>query len=453
MSHEAVEGVLLGTAVGDALGLPYENLAPGRAARLLGPPDRHRFFFGRGMVSDDTEHACLTAEALAASAGEPERFERELARGMRWWLVGLPAGLGWATMRACVRLWCGYPPARSGVPSAGNGPAMRAAVLGAAIDDRARRIATVRLATRVTHTDPRAEVGAQAVALAAHIACRASGEPRLAFESALEDLLASLADAATAPPPTPLARSPQTESGVPASGAPDAANLACTTTSHEPNTVGSPLGSAAAEDARRSGESRKESARRDRLVPMLPAIDEFRARYAAVRRSLDAGETTPEFARGFCRGPGVSGYIYETVPVALHAWLRHPTDFGAGVTATISAGGDADTTAAIVGGLIGAGTGPAGIPEPLVRGLSESRRPRTYFRRLAECVWSSRSTGLPAEPPRISCVNLWPRNLLFLSIVVGHALRRLLPPYGGSARPASVTKPRETPIESPPPTL
>lgn len=50
-----VIGSLLGTAVGDAIGLPYEGLSRRRALKLLGKPTKHRLFFGKGMVSDDTE--------------------------------------------------------------------------------------------------------------------------------------------------------------------------------------------------------------------------------------------------------------------------------------------------------------------------------------------------------------------------------------------------------------
>ena len=41
----------------------------------------------------------------------------------------LPAGVGLATARACLKLWLGFSPERSGIYSAGNGPAMRSAVL------------------------------------------------------------------------------------------------------------------------------------------------------------------------------------------------------------------------------------------------------------------------------------------------------------------------------------
>src|SRR5262245_41027544 len=60
------EGVLLGTAVGDALGLPAENLSPQRIQRLWKNEWRMRFILDRGMISDDTEHTLMVAQALLA---------------------------------------------------------------------------------------------------------------------------------------------------------------------------------------------------------------------------------------------------------------------------------------------------------------------------------------------------------------------------------------------------
>lgn len=45
---QAIEGAILGTAVGDAIGLPREGLSRRRAARFYGDELRHRFLFGRG---------------------------------------------------------------------------------------------------------------------------------------------------------------------------------------------------------------------------------------------------------------------------------------------------------------------------------------------------------------------------------------------------------------------
>ncbi|QJW92901.1 ADP-ribosylglycohydrolase [Frigoriglobus tundricola] len=167
--RDAVSGCLLGLAVGDALGLPCENLSARRAGRLFPHLDRYQFFFRRGAFSDDTEHACLTGQALLASGGDPAVFLRDLAWRLRWWAAGLPAGTGRATITACARLWLGWSPERSGVFSAGNGPAMRAPLLGTCLGpDRERLRAFVRASTRVTHADTKAECGALAVAWAAH---------------------------------------------------------------------------------------------------------------------------------------------------------------------------------------------------------------------------------------------------------------------------------------------
>lgn len=168
-------GLLLGTAVGDALGLPAEGLSRSRLARRWQGDWRMRLVFGRGLVSDDTEHAFFVGQSLLASPVEAGAFVRSLGWRLQGWFAGLPAGVGLATARACLRLWAGFPPDRSGVYSAGNGPAMRSALLGAFFArDALRRREFVAASTRLTHTDPRAETAARAVAEAA--AWMVSGE-------------------------------------------------------------------------------------------------------------------------------------------------------------------------------------------------------------------------------------------------------------------------------------
>ena len=86
MNARAILGCLIGTAVGDAPGLPYEGISPRRAFKMLGPPTRFRFLFGRGMVSDDTEHTVLVAESLIESGGEAALVEKAFARRLnRMW--------------------------------------------------------------------------------------------------------------------------------------------------------------------------------------------------------------------------------------------------------------------------------------------------------------------------------------------------------------------------------
>src|SRR5262249_43708442 len=154
---DKLKGLLLGTAVGDALGLPAEGLSRRRIGRWWPGRWRHRFLLGRGMVSDDTEHTLFVAQALLEELGDEAAFGRLLAWKLRLWLLGAPAGVGLGPLRAILKLWMGFPPSRSGVRSAGNGPAMRAAILGACFAaDEERLRAFVSVSTRLTHTDPRA---------------------------------------------------------------------------------------------------------------------------------------------------------------------------------------------------------------------------------------------------------------------------------------------------------
>jgi ADP-ribosylglycohydrolase len=117
------------------------------------------------MVSDDTEHTLFVAQSLLRHPDDAEAFQRRLAWHLQWWFAALPAGIGMATARACAKLWLGFPPTRSGVFSAGNGPAMRSAVIGGYFHDRPELLRWfVQASTMITHTDPKAAVGAEAVA-------------------------------------------------------------------------------------------------------------------------------------------------------------------------------------------------------------------------------------------------------------------------------------------------
>lgn len=73
--REAFAGAFLGTAVGDALGWPAEGLSRGRIERRWHGEWRHRFLFGRGMISPDTEHTLFVAPALRQCPDDPAAFQ------------------------------------------------------------------------------------------------------------------------------------------------------------------------------------------------------------------------------------------------------------------------------------------------------------------------------------------------------------------------------------------
>lgn len=185
---DRIAGILLGTAIGDALGLPCEGLSAGRIGKRFHPLDRYRFFFGSGYVSDDTEQSALVAQSIARGAGEPAACLRHFRRALCGWFLRLPWGIGFSTLRACLRLCLGF--RRTGVHSAGNGAAMRSAVVGGHLpNDSARRRDLTTALAEVTHTDPRAVAGANFVAdlAAACVRCNDGSRARC-FDEALESV-------------------------------------------------------------------------------------------------------------------------------------------------------------------------------------------------------------------------------------------------------------------------
>lgn len=349
---DAAIACILGTAVGDALGLACEGLSKERQKRWMPALDGYHLLFGKGLCSDDTEHTCMLAQAILVSGGDEATFERDFAWRLRWWLLGMPAGIGLATLRSIVKLWLFLPRGWRGVYSAGNGPAMRSALLGVCFaDDEARLVAFNRIATRLTHTDPKAECGAMAIALAAR--CSMRGD---AFEVFVADLT--------------------------------------------------------------------------RLVAThREAGGELVALATRALASARAGGSTADFAHSIGCGKGVSGYMYHSVPVVLQAWFAHPGDYAGAVTAMIRCGGDTDTTAAMLGAIVGAGVGRAGIPPRWIEDLVEWPRTASWMESLARDAARAAQSRKPGAAHSLSIAGLALRNFGFFFLVLAHGLRRLLPPY------------------------
>jgi ADP-ribosyl-[dinitrogen reductase] hydrolase len=156
-------GVLLGTAIGDALGLPMEGMGPKAIARDFPEIDHYALLGRTGFVSDDTEQTALVAQSITRSPADLAGFLRAFRRSLFGWFLRLPWGIGWGTLKACFKIGLGF--RRTGASSAGNGAAMRSAIIGAFFfDDPDRRRAWSDELARVTHVDPRAVEGARFVA-------------------------------------------------------------------------------------------------------------------------------------------------------------------------------------------------------------------------------------------------------------------------------------------------
>lgn len=336
MNANPLERFVIGAAVGDAIGLPFERLGGSRVHALLA--DRaleHRFCLGRGMVSDDTEHLTMTLLAYRRAQGDLERFRRALGRSLALWLLTFPPGAGRATLHSSARLAVGVRPDRSGVPSAGNGPVMRAGVLGLLCGTDAEATRFAQSAARITHTDPRAISGAVAIALAVRIGAQSHASRIDEFERAV---LAHVQDRTM----------------------------------------------------------------RDELLDMC----------ASVR----AGESTESYASSIGCVNGVTGFIMHTVPVCLHLWLGGPVSYRDAVTRVVRLGGDTDTTAFVIGGLVALEHTP---PSEWVERVHDIPMSVPALRRIAR----------GRNVPRAWWMLMPIRNVVFFCLVLMHVVRRLLPPY------------------------
>lgn len=272
-----MSNVLLGTAVGDALGVPFET-------KLVNHPELVKWdgksFVGSqhhklqpGQYSDDTQMSLMVAESLVDNKGfNPEDLA---GRYVDWIVSGRARGYGKTTLLAIHNLLEGKSYAESGVPgSYGNGTAMRAAPIGVYFrDDLEQVIEVCKIDSGITHASEEAEAGSIAIAFTA----------ALAAQDDMEDLL-------------------------------------------------------------------------ERVHSVLPN-SKVKSIIYSLGSLIDARHIP---AASALRVLGTKADVRQTVPAALYCFLKFD-NFHDAILAAIKAGGDTDTTAAIVGGLFGAKLGMKAI--------------------------------------------------------------------------------------------
>lgn len=304
-----MSNVLLGTAVGDALGVPFEKklsnfegLVEWDGKTYLGSV-HHKLT--PGQYSDDTQMSLMVAESLIGNHG----FNADdlAQRYMDWLVSGRARGYGKTTLLAVQNLQAGKHWSESGVAgSMGNGTAMRAAPFGVYFrNDKYSLVNICKIDSAITHASEEAEAGSIAIALAAYYA----------VNNDTEDLI-------------------------------------------------------------------------DKIWEDLPNSKVKSSIY-----SLDALVNSEHIThQQALRVLGTKADVRETVPAALYCFLRF-NNYHDAVVAAIKAGGDADTTAAIVGGLFGAKLGKSSIDDTIARGVEDydklveldsqlyNRSNSTYFKR------------------------------------------------------------------------
>lgn len=168
--RERFLGAILGCAVGDALGAPFEGALP--SSIRLEPREDLRFQqipgYPLGQYTDDTQLTLALIRAICRSRGvDGAEIGREFAR---LWQTGEIIGAGASCSEAVYNmLERGMDWREAGTPHgrAGNGTAMRAAPIGLwdhAYPDEVKRDAEIQ--SIITHKDSRSVAGAIAVAKA-----------------------------------------------------------------------------------------------------------------------------------------------------------------------------------------------------------------------------------------------------------------------------------------------
>jgi poly(ADP-ribose) glycohydrolase ARH3 len=174
---DRARGALLGTFVGDALGMPFEGAPPAAIPKRLTMLEAR---LGRGTYTDDTEMAIALSESLLEHGGiEPGALGRAFADAHN-----PRRGYGAGTTEVLRLVRSGLSPqdaacsAFGGEGSQGNGAAMRVAPLAVLYaDDTAALAEAARESARVTHAHP---LGVDAaVVQAAAIAAGLRGEAPL----------------------------------------------------------------------------------------------------------------------------------------------------------------------------------------------------------------------------------------------------------------------------------
>jgi ADP-ribosyl-[dinitrogen reductase] hydrolase len=272
-----MSNVLLGTAVGDALGVPFESMLVNN--KELVDWDGKSFHGSQyhqllpGQYSDDTQMSIMVAESLVVNNGfNPDDLS---ARYVDWIVSGRARGYGRTTLMAVQNLVAGKHWSESGIAgSYGNGTAMRAAPFGVYFrNDLQSLVAICKIDSAITHASEDAEAGSIAIALAAAHAVNHD------TENLLERISEKLPDS--------------------------------------------------------------------KVKGLVYSLDSL----------INSDKITPQQA---LRVLGTKANVRETVPAALYCFLKF-TNYHDAILTAIKAGGDTDTTAAIVGALFGAQLSMKGI--------------------------------------------------------------------------------------------
>jgi len=166
-----VLGTLLGGAVGDAMGAPFEGLWAESipSADSLAASFHEYHGYPTGQYTDDTQ---LTLATINSIVEQDDIIVADIAREIsELWRHHSVIGPGGACTQAAEQYLATGDHRNMGAPAgqAGNGTAMRTAALGLWFKKEESLIPMVADISRITHLDSRSVAGGIAIAMAAHL--------------------------------------------------------------------------------------------------------------------------------------------------------------------------------------------------------------------------------------------------------------------------------------------
>lgn len=317
-------GTLIGTAVGDALGRPFEGWSRrqieakvGRVTELL--PDLGWRSGGAGQYTDDTQLTIAIAESLIGSKGF--NLEHLMNRFIEW-LDEPPIGPGYGCLSSIEKFRLGYTWQEAASDSGGNGTAMRVSPIGLFFyNDVPKLIESARMSSIITHTHWAAT--ASAIVVARSVAYLIQSDS-LDVDDFLQTIAASVDDPAFE--------------------------------DYAQNIIG--------------------------LKDYLK-MDKIEALIELGGKGIKPPWPNPaETRQGY-----IAAYAMSTTLSALYCFLLSPDDFEKSVVEAVMSGGDTDTCGAITGALSGSYNGLEKIPEKWIKSTVNNENIKQLAIQLYETVY------------------------------------------------------------------
>ncbi|RMF44199.1 MAG: ADP-ribosylglycohydrolase family protein [Planctomycetota bacterium] len=329
LRKDHVAGVLLGTAIGEALGVGLEGLS--RRAMLRqweNSPLAYSYWPRSGSYGEHTRLMLVAAQALLNSHNELNPFQRALAWRLSWYPLSFPVGISAGMLWTCMKCRFRRLGVQTGAMDGGRtDAATRAVFFGIALHGAGHRLPNwMQSTTAVTHRSPHSIDACTFLATLMNTA--ATSRYRRVETGGDARQAGPMARAPLAPLSDPVAVLQQAAEG-------------CTTA-------------------------------------------ELRELVAEMQQGLQSRWSVARLARQLGYVDRVPNQILPVTALASYAFLRHSGDYRWAVERAIRLGGATAVLGAIAGGLAGGYLGGDAIPPELIRGLRGGPHGRRWLRDMAD---------------------------------------------------------------------